>query len=78
MPTRKKTTRSSKPRARRKPSTRAGGFVREEMHHYQEGVHDKKHPIRSPKQAVSIGLSKARRAGVAVPPASKRRPRKSA
>jgi hypothetical protein len=42
------------------PSTRAGEFVREEFHHIGEG----KHAPRSAKQAVAIGLSKARRAGV--------------
>jgi hypothetical protein len=42
------------------PSTQAGEFVREEMHHIREG----KHGARSPKQAIAIGLSKARRAGV--------------
>jgi len=42
------------------PSTQAGEFVREEMHHVREG----KHGARSTKQAVAIGLSKARRAGV--------------
>jgi hypothetical protein len=45
------------------PSTQAGEFVREEMHHVREG----KHGARSTKQAVAIGLSKARRAGVKVP-----------
>ena len=47
------------------PSTQAGEFVREEMHHIREG----KHGARSPEQAIAIGLSKARRAGVDVPPA---------
>jgi Family of unknown function (DUF6496) len=42
------------------PSTQAGEFVREEMHHVREG----KHGARSTKQAIAIGLSKARRAGV--------------
>src|SRR2546430_163051 len=41
-------------------STQAGEFVREEMDHIREG----KHGARSPKQAIAIGLSKARRAGV--------------
>ena len=41
-------------------STQAGEFVREEMHHVREG----KHGARSTKQAIAIGLSKARRAGV--------------
>jgi hypothetical protein len=42
------------------PSTQAGEFVREEMHHIREG----KHGAASRKQAIAIGLSKARRAGV--------------
>jgi hypothetical protein len=46
------------------PSTQAGEFVREEMHHVREG----KHGARSPQQAIAIGLSKARRAGVTLPP----------
>jgi hypothetical protein len=41
-------------------STQAGEFVREEMHHIREG----KHGAASTKQAIAIGLSKARRAGV--------------
>lgn len=45
-------------------STQAGEFVREEIHHIREG----KHGARSAKQAIAIGLSKARRAGVALPP----------
>jgi hypothetical protein len=49
------------------PSTQAGEFVKEEMDHIREG----KHGARSTKQAIAIGLSKARRAGVALqPPAS--------
>jgi hypothetical protein len=46
------------------PSTQAGEFVREEMDHIREG----KHGARSTKQAIAIGLSKARRAGVDLPP----------
>jgi hypothetical protein len=49
------------------PSTQAGEFVREEMHHIREG----KHGARSSKQAIAIGLSKARRAGVDLPPPEK-------
>jgi hypothetical protein len=45
------------------PSTQAGEFVREEIHHVREG----KHGARSTKQAIAIGLSKARRAGVDLP-----------
>jgi hypothetical protein len=46
------------------PSTQAGEFVREEMDHIREG----KHGARNTKQAIAIGLSKARRAGVKLPP----------
>jgi hypothetical protein len=46
------------------PSTQAGEYVREEIHHVREG----KHGARSSKQAIAIGLSKARRAGVSLPP----------
>jgi hypothetical protein len=46
------------------PSTQAGEFVKEEMDHIREG----KHGARSTKQAIAIGLSKARRAGVPLPP----------
>lgn len=53
----------------KRASTAAGEFVREEMHHIREG----KHGARSTKQAIAIGLSKARRAGVPLrPPASGR------
>ena len=45
------------------PSTQAGEFVREEIHHVREG----KHGARSTKQAIAIGLSKARRSGVRLP-----------
>src|SRR6059058_5524034 len=48
-------------------STQAGEFVREEMHHVREG----KHGARSAKQAIAIGLSKARRAGVKLTPPRK-------
>jgi hypothetical protein len=60
------------------PATQAGEFVREEVHHIREG----KHGARSTKQAIAIGLSKARRAGVDLPPPKKgevsERTRKSA
>src|SRR5262245_13659523 len=46
------------------PSTQAGEFIREEMHHIREG----KHGASSPQQAIAIGLSKARRAGVKLGP----------
>jgi len=45
------------------PTTQAGEFVHEEMDHIRKG----KHGARSTKQAIAIGLSKARRAGVKVP-----------
>jgi hypothetical protein len=49
------------------PSTQAGEFVREEIEHIREG----KHGARSTKQAIAIGLSKARRAGVNLKPPAK-------
>jgi hypothetical protein len=64
-------------RAGKASTTQAGEFVREEIHHVREG----KHGARSTKQAIAIGLSKARRAGVKLPrPPSSAKPstRKSA
>jgi hypothetical protein len=55
------------------PSTQAGEFVREEFEHVREG----KHGARSPQQAIAIGLSKARRAGVKLPPQKGRTSRKT-
>src|SRR5438552_10402199 len=49
-------------------STQAGEFVREEIDHIRAGVHG----ARSAKQAIAIGLSKARRAGVNLPPPKRR------
>lgn len=49
-------------RAGKSPSTQAGEFVREEIDHIRDG----KHGVKSTKQAIAIGLSKARRAGVAL------------
>jgi hypothetical protein len=49
------------------PTTQAGEFISEEIHHVREG----KHGVRSTKQAIAIGLSKARRAGVDLPPPRK-------
>ena len=49
------------------PTTAAGEFVREEIEHVREG----KHGARSPKQAIAIGLSKARRAGIPLKPPAK-------
>jgi hypothetical protein len=51
-------------RAGRAPTTQAGEFVHEEIEHVRRG----KHGARSTKQAIAIGLSKARRAGVKLPP----------
>src|SRR2546430_15300370 len=51
-------------RAGKAPTTQAGEFVREEMHHIRAG----KHGARSPQQAIAIALSKARKAGVGLPP----------
>jgi len=51
-------------RAGKSASTQAGEFVREEIHHVREG----KHGAKNTKQAIAIGLSKARRAGVKLRP----------
>jgi hypothetical protein len=65
MPERKTIERAKKDKREGKaPSTQAGEFVREEMEHIREG----KHGARSTKQAIAIGLSKARRAGVKLKP----------
>src|SRR6185503_7675902 len=75
-----KATLESARKAKRKgraPSTQAGAFVREEIHHVREG----KHGAASTKQALAIGLSKARRAGVklpAPPPSAKAATKRSA
>jgi len=65
-------------RAGKSASTQAGEFVREQIDKIREG----KHGARSPQQAIAIGLSEARRAGVALPPPrrgkAKKRTRKSA
>jgi len=53
---------AAKRRQGRSPSTAAGEYVREEIHHVRQG----KHGAKNPKQAIAIGLSKARRAGVPV------------
>src|SRR5262249_43825868 len=62
----------------KRPTTAAGEFVHEEMDHIREG----KHGARSTKQAIAIGLSKARRAGVPLKPPRRgqttRRTRRSA
>jgi len=57
------TTKAAK-RRRGSASTKAGEFVHEEIEHIREG----KHGARNAKQAIAIGLSKARRAGIKVKP----------
>ena len=79
MPEKKTVDRARKDaREGKSPSTQAGEFVREELPHVREG----KHGARSTKQAIAIGLSKARRAGVNLRPPKKgtasRKTRKSA
>lgn len=78
MPEKSTVKRAAKDRAEGKAaSTQAGEFIREEMHHIREGEHG----ARNAKQAIAIGLSKARRAGYGAPPApnaSKRVKRKAA
>lgn len=65
MPEKKAVERAKRDaRAGKSPSTQAGEFVREEVHHVRDG----KHGARSAKQVIAIGLSKARRAGVRLPP----------
>jgi hypothetical protein len=68
MPT-KATIRKAKQdkHAGKSPSTQAGEFVREEMDRIRQGEHG----ARSPQQAIAIGLSEARRAGVDLPPPRK-------
>ncbi len=68
----KKTTIQRAKQAQRRgksPSTQAGEFVHEEIRHIREG----KHGARSTKQAIAIGLSKARRAGIPLKPPAKGR-----
>jgi len=68
MPEKKTLQRARKDKREGKaPSTQAGEFVRETMEHIRKG----KHGARSTKQAIAIGLSKARRAGVKLPPPKK-------
>src|SRR5712672_4630325 len=79
MPEKKTIERARKDKREGKsPSTQAGEFVRETIEHIREG----KHGARSTKQAIAIGLSQARRAGVDLPPPAKgktsERTRKSA
>jgi hypothetical protein len=68
MPEKETLRRARKDKAEGKaPSTQAGEFVREEIEHIREG----KHGARSTKQAIAIGLSKARRSGVKLAPPKK-------
>jgi hypothetical protein len=68
MPAKKAIERAKKDKREGKSaSTQAGEFVREEIDHIREG----KHGARSTKQAIAIGLSEARRAGVDLPPPKK-------
>jgi hypothetical protein len=71
----KRTVRRAKSALRqgKKPSTAAGEFVREEVHHVRSG----KHGARSAEQAVAIGLAKARRAGVPLAPPKSGRTKQS-
>jgi hypothetical protein len=65
MPEKRTLERANRDRREGKaPTTQAGEFIREEMEHIREG----KHGARSSRQAIAIGLSKARRAGVNLPP----------
>jgi hypothetical protein len=60
-------------RAGKSPSTQAGAFVHDEIRRIRRGAHG----ARSTKQAIAIGLSEARRAGVDLPPPGKRKAKKS-
>jgi hypothetical protein len=65
MPEKETIRRAKKDKAEGKaPSTQAGEFIREQIEHIREG----KHGARSTRQAIAIGLSEARRAGVKLPP----------
>jgi Family of unknown function (DUF6496) len=63
MAEKKSSSRGRKKGGKKAASTKAGKYVREEMHHKRSG----KHKIKSRKQAIAIGLSKARKKGVKVP-----------
>ncbi len=70
MPEKRTTERARKDaREGKAPSTQAGEFVREEMEHVRKGQHG----VTSREQAIAIGLSKARRAGVKLAPPKKER-----
>src|ERR1700741_491874 len=65
MPEKQTIQRARRDKAQGKaPGTQAGEFVREEIRHIRQG----KHGARSTRQAIAIGLSKARRAAVKLPP----------
>jgi len=66
-PTRRKRRTRASGRKKKSPSTQAGEFVRKEI----ESVRAGEHGARSAKQVIAIGLSKARRAGVKLPPPAK-------
>ena len=69
MASKKKSSGGSKKKSGgRKYSKKAGQEVRTEMHHMRSG----KHPVKNRKQAIAIGLSKARRKGAKVPARPKR------
>lgn len=75
MPSRNTTERAKRDlREGKRPSTAAGEFVHEEIEHVRHG----KHGARSTRQAIAIGLSKARRAGVPLPPPKRGRVKSSA
>lgn len=74
MPTKSTTERAKQDlREGKSPSTAAGEFVHEEIEHVREG----KHGARSPQQAIAIGLSKARRAGIPLKPPAKGKTKES-
>ena len=70
MPEKRTLERARRDKAEGKaPSTQAGEFVREEMEHIRQG----KHGAKNTKQAIAIGLNKARQAGVDLKPPRKGR-----
>ncbi|MGC1782735.1 MAG: DNA-binding protein [Acidobacteriaceae bacterium] len=74
MPERATTERAKEDlREGKSPSTAAGEFAHQEIEHVREG----KHGARSPQQAIAIGLSKARRAGIPLPPPAKGKTKES-
>jgi hypothetical protein len=73
MPEKRTKKRAAKRKRRgNKASTQAGEYVREEMHHKRSG----KHKVKSRKQAIAIGLSKARKSGIKVPKKKRKSSRK--